>query len=110
MATETDISNLALSHFGQDASIDSIDPPDGSVEAEHAQRFLPIARDEILEAFPWSFAKRRATLAELVFVAADCCAFHQAATVRRADGVDVGLHRSADGLTFSASLYGPRGR
>ena len=33
MATETDISNLALSHFGQDASIDSIDPPDGSVEA-----------------------------------------------------------------------------
>ena len=66
MATETDISNLALSHFGQDASIDSIDPPDGSVEAEHAQRFLPIARDEILEAFPWSFAKRRATLAELV--------------------------------------------
>ena len=64
MATETDIANLALSHFGQDASIDSIDPPDGSVEAEHAQRFLPIARDEILEAFPWSFAKRRATLAE----------------------------------------------
>ena len=49
-------------------------------------------------------------LAELEFVAADCCAFHQAATVRRADGVDVGLHRSADGLTFSASLYGPRGR
>lgn len=49
------------------------------------------------------------TLAELVFVAADCCAFHQAATVRRADGVEVGLQRSEDGLTFSASLYGPRG-
>lgn len=48
-------------------------------------------------------------LQDLVFETADCCAFHQAATVRRADGVDVGLQRSADGLTFSASLYGPRG-
>lgn len=46
---------------------------------------------------------------DLVFVVADCCAFHQAATVRRADGVDVGVQRSDDGLTFSASLYGPRG-
>lgn len=46
---------------------------------------------------------------DLVFVAADCCAFHQAATVRRADGVDIGLIRSEDGKTFTASLYGPRG-
>jgi hypothetical protein len=66
MASEVDISNLALSHFGQDASIDALDPPDGSVEAEHAARFLPIARDELLEAHPWQFATRRESLAELV--------------------------------------------
>jgi len=48
-------------------------------------------------------------LADLVFDAADCCAFHQAATVRRADGIEVGLQRSEDGLTFSASLYNSRG-
>lgn len=65
MATEVDVANLALSHFGQDASIDSIDPPDGSIEAEHAQRFLPMVRDELLEAHPWRFAKRRATLSAL---------------------------------------------
>lgn len=48
-------------------------------------------------------------LEDLVFKTADCCAFHQTATVRRADGVEVGVQRSDDGLTFSASLYGPRG-
>ena len=65
MSSEVDICNLALSHFGQDASIDSIDPIDGSAEAEHAARFYPMARDELLEMHPWSWAKRRATLAEL---------------------------------------------
>jgi hypothetical protein len=66
MASEVDICNLGLAHFGQDASIDSIDPPDTSAEAEHAARFYPIARDELLEMHPWSFAKKRATLAELI--------------------------------------------
>lgn len=65
MASEVDIANLALAHFGQDASIDSIDPVDGSAEAEHAARFFPIARDELLEAHVWSFATRRETLAPL---------------------------------------------
>ena len=66
MASEVDISNLALAHFGQDASIDAISPPDGSVEAEHAARFLPIARDELLERGAWPFATTRETLAQLV--------------------------------------------
>lgn len=48
-------------------------------------------------------------IADLVFEAADCCAVHYTATVRRADGIDVGLHRSEDGLTFTASLYSARG-
>ena len=36
MASEVDICNLALSHFGQDTKIDAIDPPDGSAEAEQS--------------------------------------------------------------------------
>jgi len=65
MTSKVDICNLALSHFGQDASIDAIEPPDGSVEAEQAARFYPIALNELLEEFDWSFARTRATLAEL---------------------------------------------
>ena len=65
MPSEVDICNLGLSHFGQSASIAAIDPPDGSVEAEHAARFYPIARDEILELHPWPFAGKRATMATL---------------------------------------------
>jgi hypothetical protein len=65
MASKTDICNLALSHFGQAADISSIDPPDGSAEAEHCARFYPIALAEMLEAHPWTFAAKRDTLAEL---------------------------------------------
>ena len=65
MASEVDICNLALSHFGQDTKIDAIDPPDGSAEADHAAIFYPLARDELLEMHAWTFASRRATLAEL---------------------------------------------
>lgn len=65
MASVVNICNLALSHFGQDASISAIDPPDGSAEADHCAQFYPIARDEMLEAHPWTWASKRATLAEL---------------------------------------------
>lgn len=65
MASAIDICNLALSHFGQDGVISAISPPDGSAEAEHCARFYPIARDELLEMHPWTFASKRATLAEL---------------------------------------------
>lgn len=71
MASEVDICNLALSHFGQAADINSIDPPDGSVEAGHASTFYPIARDEILEQGDFSFARKRTTLAELTNDRAD---------------------------------------
>lgn len=66
MSSEVDICNLALSHFGQDASIDAIDPPDGSAEADHAATFYPIARDELLEEGDFSFARKRAALTQLV--------------------------------------------
>lgn len=66
MASTVDICNLAMSHFGQAANISSINPPDGSAEAEHCARFYPVALVEALEFHPWTFAKKHATLAELV--------------------------------------------
>jgi hypothetical protein len=63
MTTAVAISNLALSHLGDDATVVQIDPPEGSPQAEQCAQFFPIARDALLEMFPWNFAIRRATLA-----------------------------------------------
>ncbi|SAL47458.1 gp11 [Caballeronia arvi] len=65
MASAVDICNLALGHLGDDATVSSISPPEGSSQAEHCQRFYPIARDLCLEAHEWGFATTRATLAAL---------------------------------------------
>lgn len=66
MASSVDIANLALSHFGQAANLSSIAAPYSSAESEHAGRFYPIALAECLEAHPWTWATKRAALAELV--------------------------------------------
>lgn len=63
MASQVDIGNLALSHFGQDANISDFD--EQSFEAELCRRFYPIARDELLEEYDWTFARTRAQLALL---------------------------------------------
>lgn len=63
MASAVDICNLALAHLGDDATVSSIDPPEGSAQAEHCARFYPIARDTALEAHDWNFATTRAVLA-----------------------------------------------
>tara|TARA_R100000278_G_scaffold15695_3_gene16125 strand:- start:342 stop:1010 length:669 start_codon:yes stop_codon:yes gene_type:complete len=63
METEIDICNLALAHLGDDATIASIKPPEGSAQAEHAARFYPIARNTLLETHTWNFAAKRASLA-----------------------------------------------
>lgn len=65
MASEVDICNLALSHLGDTATVGSLDPPEGSIQAEHCARFYPIARDSLLELHPWGFATRRIQLAQL---------------------------------------------
>lgn len=65
MASEVDICNLALAHLGDSATVASIDPPEGSAQAEHCQRFYPIARDSLLEMHNWKFATRRVRLALL---------------------------------------------
>ena len=65
MASEVDICNLALSHIGENAEIDSINPPDGSRHAALCFTYYPVARDVLLESHPWGFAKKRVTLALL---------------------------------------------
>lgn len=63
MASEVDISNLALSRLGDSAIVASISPPDGSAQADHCARFYPIARDSMLEMHAWGFATKRCVLA-----------------------------------------------
>jgi hypothetical protein len=65
MASAIDVCNLALAHLGEDPSVSSIDPPEGSAHAEKCKRFYPIARDVALEMRNWSFAMKRVALAEL---------------------------------------------
>lgn len=65
MASEVDICNLALSRLGDNATVASIYPPEGSAQSEHCARFYPIARDSMLETHPWKFATRRGALAQL---------------------------------------------
>lgn len=65
MASEVEICNLALSHLGDSATVASINPPEGSAQAEHCQKWYPVARNALLEMHDWSFATTRALLAEL---------------------------------------------
>lgn len=65
MASEVDICNLALGHLGDAATVSSLNPPEGSAQAEHAARFYPIARDSLLELHAWNFATTRVALAAL---------------------------------------------
>jgi len=66
MSSEVEICNLALAHLGDSATVASIDPPEGSAQAEHCARWYPIARDSLLEMQEWGFATTRTLLAELV--------------------------------------------
>lgn len=65
MASVVDICNTGLGHIANSAEVTSIDPVDGTAEADHCARFYPIARDLCLEAYAWSFSTRRQALAEL---------------------------------------------
>lgn len=66
MTSEVAICNLALSHLGDDAAVTSIRPPDESAQAGYCATFYPIARDALLEMFPWPFCTKRMALAEVV--------------------------------------------
>ena len=58
MATEVDICNMALSFLGDRATVTSINPPEGSAQAEHCARFYPMALNEMLAQARWSFATK----------------------------------------------------
>jgi hypothetical protein len=68
MASEVDICNLALSCIGDNATVSSISPPEGSAQAEHCARFYPMARDSLLDMASWNFTMRRVALAQLTMV------------------------------------------
>jgi hypothetical protein len=65
MASEIDICNLALARLGDDATVASIDPPEGSPQAAQCARFYPMALDTLLDSYNWGFATTRATLSQL---------------------------------------------
>ena len=65
MASVVTICNIALSRVGDNASVSSIDPPDGSAQAEACARFYPVALSSCLDMHNWSFATKRAELSEL---------------------------------------------
>lgn len=65
MSSEIDVCNLALAHLGDDATVSSIDPPEGSAQAEHCARFYAMARDALLQMHSWGFATKRITGAAL---------------------------------------------
>lgn len=66
MSSEVTISNLALGHLGDRATVSSLSPPEGSAQAQHCAQFYPLARNSTLEDFDWSFARTRVTLAPLL--------------------------------------------
>jgi hypothetical protein len=63
MASDVEITRLALSHIADAARVNSIEPPDSTIQAQHAATFYPIARDFLLEKHDWSFALKRTELA-----------------------------------------------
>ena len=58
MSNAVTICNLALSHLGDTATVASIQPPEGSVQAEHCARFYPQALRSLLSLHHWGFATR----------------------------------------------------
>lgn len=62
-STDVEIANLALSLIGEPAKVFSLDPTvDQSAQAAECAKFLPIARDTILESYAWSFATKLVNL------------------------------------------------
>jgi hypothetical protein len=62
MPSAVEISRLALGHIADAARVNSISPPDNTIQAQHCATFYPIARDEALEAYPWPFAVKMTAL------------------------------------------------
>lgn len=96
MSSEVDICNLALSYLGDEATVASLDPPEGSSQADHCARFYPIARDIMLDSHKWNFNTRRATLALLSTAAPSPWAYAYAAPADALDLIGVLAADAAD--------------
>jgi hypothetical protein len=64
MSSDVDLANEMVACLGDDATIASLDPPEGSPQAGRAAKILPRARDMLLEMHNWGFATRRIVLTE----------------------------------------------
>jgi hypothetical protein len=71
VASEVDICNAALGNLGDVANLQSINPPDGSAQADHCSRFYPIARDAMIEMHDWDFATKRVVLAQVTNITSE---------------------------------------
>lgn len=115
MASEVDICNLALAHLGDDATVASINPPEGSAQAEYCQRFYPMARDQLLEMHNWNFASKRALLPSVTntinqwqYAYAVPADFMKAIAVIPPDAAnDYSSHQSAAEGLMGANSYNP---
>jgi hypothetical protein len=61
--TDVDICNVSLGYLGDSATVTSIDPPEGSAQAQHCARFYPMAVQVMLDGHDWNFTTMRQTLA-----------------------------------------------
>ncbi len=68
MADAVGICNLALVHIGEEGTITSLDPPEGSEEAGACAAFYPTAVSALLDIYDWNFATRRSQLVEFASV------------------------------------------
>ena len=57
MATETQISNIAISHLGIGLEIQNLET-ENSAEAKACRRFYETSRDAVLGDFEWPFATK----------------------------------------------------
>ena len=65
MADTVSICNLALTHIGSKNTVSAVFPPEKSNEARQCNKVYKDARDYVLRAHQWGFAKSQVILADL---------------------------------------------
>ena len=58
MTSAVDICNMALNLLGDEATVVSVFPPEGSMQARMVATAYPFALNSLLESFDWTFARR----------------------------------------------------
>ena len=107
MASVVDICNLSLSRLGDNATVSSIDPPEGSPQAQYCKNFYPLARDTMLEMHQWSFTTRRIA-PSLVTYPFNQWAYAYAAPADLIDVISVMDVESSDDFVRTSASYAPQ--